>query len=112
MSLSNQGTSFIKATSMNFGMSSIVWRLGIRMLVKYPGLTTIGGLTLALAIGLGAGWFDVTRQLLHPELPLPEGHRIVRLENWDASTAEIDPRSAFDFSLWREQLRTVRDLGA
>jgi hypothetical protein len=30
--------------------------MGIRMLRKYPGLTLAGGLALAIAIGMGAGW--------------------------------------------------------
>jgi hypothetical protein len=32
------------------------YKLGFRMLVKYPGLTLAGGLALANAIGIGAGW--------------------------------------------------------
>ncbi len=32
------------------------YRLGFRMLLKYPGLTLAGGLALAIAIGVGAGW--------------------------------------------------------
>ena len=30
-------------------------KLGIRMLLRYPGLTLAGGLALAMAIGVGAG---------------------------------------------------------
>jgi len=97
---------------MNLGMSWLDWKLGGRMLVKYPGLTVIGGLTLAVAIGLGAGWFEVTRQLLAPRLPLDEGDRIVRIDNWDASASELEPRSLYDFQLWREQLTTIQELGA
>lgn len=35
------------------------FKLGFRMLLKYPGLTLAGGLALAIAIGVGAGWFQV-----------------------------------------------------
>jgi len=31
------------------------YKLGFRMLLKYPGLTLAGGLALAIAIGIGAG---------------------------------------------------------
>ena len=31
------------------------YKLGLRMLLKYPGLTLAGGLALAIAIGIGAG---------------------------------------------------------
>ncbi len=56
------------------------YKLGIRMLVKYPGLTIAGGLALAIAIGIGAGWYDLSRDLLRPTLPLPDGDRIVEIE--------------------------------
>ena len=32
------------------------YKLGIRMLLKYPGLTIAGGLALAIAVAIGAGW--------------------------------------------------------
>lgn len=35
------------------------YKLGLRMLLKYPGLTLAGGLALAIAIGIGAGWYDL-----------------------------------------------------
>ena len=36
------------------------YKLALRMLLKYPGLTIAGGLALAVAIGIGAGWYDLT----------------------------------------------------
>jgi putative ABC transport system permease protein len=82
------------------------------MLVKHPGLSVIGGVTLAAAIGVGAGWFEVTRQLTKPQLPLPEGDRIVRIDTWDAAELRVEPRSLYDFQLWREQITSVQELGA
>ena len=35
------------------------YKLGFRMLLKYPGLTIAGGLAIATAIGLGAALKDV-----------------------------------------------------
>jgi len=87
-------------------------KLGGRMLVKYPALSLIGGLTLAVAIGLGAGWFEITRQLLEPRLPLDDGHGIVRIDTWDAAEASLELRSLHDFQLWREQLTAIQELGA
>src|ERR671910_1246987 len=58
------------------GMSLDV-KLGGRMLRKYPGLTLTGGLALAIAIGIGAGWYDVTSKFLSPTIPLPEGDRLI-----------------------------------
>jgi putative ABC transport system permease protein len=93
-------------------LSWLDWKLGARMLVKYPGLSIIGGLTLAVAIGIGAGWFEVTQQILKPRLPLDEGDRVVRIENWDAAASEVEARSLYDFQIWSEQLTTIRDAGA
>ena len=45
---------------MRIGMSWLDVKLGVRMLLKYPGLTIAGGLALAIAIGIGAAWFDLT----------------------------------------------------
>ena len=39
---------------MRIGMSWLDVKLGLRMLLKYPGLTIAGGLALAIAIGIGA----------------------------------------------------------
>ena len=97
---------------MKIGASWVDFKLGGRMLVKYPGLTLIGGLTLAVAIGVGAVWFEVTRQILNPRLPLPDGDRIVSITNWDAAESEVEARSFYDFQLWREQLTSIRELGA
>jgi len=48
------------------------YKLGLRMLLKYPGLTLAGGLALAIAIGIGAGWFDLMGKILAPRIPLPK----------------------------------------
>jgi len=32
------------------------YKLGLRILRKFPALTCAGGLALAIAIGVGAGW--------------------------------------------------------
>ena len=53
------------------------YKLGVRMLLKYPGLTIAGGLALAIAIGIGAGWYDLVGKVLWPTIPLPEGDRVV-----------------------------------
>jgi hypothetical protein len=97
---------------MILGTSWLDWKLGGRMLVKYPGLSVIAVITLAVAIALGAGWFEVTRQFIDPRIPLPDGDRIVRIDNWDAGESAVEPRSLYDFQLWREQLTSIQELGA
>ena len=68
------------------------YKLGFRMLSKYPGLTLAGGLALAIAIGIGAGWYDVIGQIFAPTIPLPEGDRVVLIETQNTLTNQREPR--------------------
>ncbi|HEX2189904.1 MAG TPA: ABC transporter permease [Longimicrobiaceae bacterium] len=94
------------------GISWLDFKLGARMLVRYPGLTLVGGLAIAFAIAVGAGGFEFLTQMLHPRLPLEGGDRIVGIQSWDAAASRPELRTAHDFAAWRGELRTVRDLGA
>jgi putative ABC transport system permease protein len=91
---------------------SVDLKLAVRMLVKYRGLTLAGGLALAIAIGIGAGWYDLTGDLLRPVLPLPEGDRIVEIEMRNSLASEDERRVLHDFLAWRRNVRSIEDLGA
>ncbi|HEX8360156.1 MAG TPA: ABC transporter permease [Longimicrobium sp.] len=95
-----------------FGGLGLDFKLGGRMLVKYPGLTLVGGLAMAFAIWAGSIAFVMVGQFLHPTLPLPGGERVVRIHTWDASANELEKRTLSDFLAWRGGLRSVTDLGA
>ena len=88
------------------------YKLGWRMLLKYPGLTVAGGLALAIAIGIGAGWYDLSGDVLRPRLPLPDGDRIVEIEMRNAAASEDERRLLHDFLGWRRDLQSVEELGA
>ena len=88
------------------------YKLGVRMLRKYPGLTIAGGLALAIAIGFGAGWYDLAGKLLWPTIPLPDGNRIVVIETQNALTNEEELRVTRDFLEWRSNVRSIDGLGA
>ena len=88
------------------------YKLGVRMLLKYPGLTLAGGLALAIAIGIGAGWYDLVGKLMWPTIPLPDGDRIVSIETHNALTNEPELRVTRDFLEWRSDVRSIDDLGA
>lgn len=87
-------------------------RLGARMLIKYPGITLVGGVAIAFGISVGAATFEFLTQVLHPSLPLDEGHRIVGLRAWNAETKAEEPRVLHDFARWRAELLSIEDLGA
>ena len=93
-------------------VSWLDWKLGARMLLKYPALTIIGGLSLAAAIAIGAVGIEVADELLYKRLPFDEGGRVVRLETQDVVASRVEPRVLHDFAIWRRSLKTVTELGA
>jgi len=82
-------------------------RLGLRMLRRSWGLTLIGGLAMAFAIGVGATAFTVLDTFEGNRLPFDEGDRLVRLVIYRDRGINVR-----DFEWWRKELRSVRDLGA
>jgi putative ABC transport system permease protein len=88
------------------------FKVGLRMLVRYPGLTLVGTLALAVAIALGTLYFEGVNKWQNPRLPIPNAERVLSIRNWDASEVGAEGRSLHDFTVWREQLRTVEELGA
>ncbi|HKN68896.1 MAG TPA: ABC transporter permease [Gemmatimonadaceae bacterium] len=91
---------------------SLDFRLGFRMLVKYPGLTIVGGLAMAFGIAVGTITFVMVSMFLNPTLPLPDGDRVVLLRNWDVSTRREEPRAIGDFIVWRRSLTAITDISA
>ena len=89
------------------------YKLGLRMLLKYPGLTLAGGLALAVAIGVGAVLVRPAGQRSSsPTIPLPDGYRLVVIETRNTLTNQPEARVARDFLEWRDGLRTIEQLGA
>ena len=88
------------------------YKLGFRMLLKYPGLTFAGGLALAIAIGIGAGWYDLSGDLFRPKLPLPDGDRTVEVEMRDSASSQRERRLLHDLAIWRRDARSIEYLSA
>jgi predicted permease len=100
---------------MHAGLTAVSWldwKLGARLLLKYPALTIIGGLSLAGAIAIGALGIEVADELLYKRLPFDEGGRVVRLETRDMAASRVEPRMLHDFAIWRRSLKSVVELGA
>jgi putative ABC transport system permease protein len=97
---------------MRTGLSWLDFKLGFRMLVRYPMLTVVGSLAMAVAIAVGAGTFEAITRLTKPSLPLPNGDRIVGLNLWDRTEPGVQAPSSYDARTWREGLRKVEDVGA
>ena len=94
------------------GVSWLDFKLGFRMLIKYPGLTIVASLAIAFAISVGVGTFEFFTDFLYPRLPFDQANRIVELRNRDLASGRADPRALHDFVTWRDELRTVEEIGA
>ncbi|HSK20570.1 MAG TPA: FtsX-like permease family protein [Longimicrobiales bacterium] len=104
-------TWFQAARASGFSGLSLDLKLGFRMLVKYPGLTLVGGLAMAFGIWFGAVTFQMFGLVTSTKLPLPDGDRIVKIQNWDSKELEDEDRVLYDYQLWRSA-RSITDLGA
>ena len=93
-------------------VSWLDFKLGFRMLVRYPGLTIVGGLAMAFAIWVGSATFEMATQIIRPTIPLPDGNRIVAIRNWDLAASRPEAHITDDFATWRQTLKSVTDLGA
>ena len=88
-------------------------KLGLRLMRKSWGLTLVGGVAMALTIGLGTAIFTLWNTATTTILPLPDGDRIVAIQSSDAATGQIHRDSSLpDFRRWRELLQSVTDVSA
>ncbi len=87
-------------------------RVGGRMLVKFPGLTIVGGISMAFAICAGIVIFELVTAFGYPTLPVPAGERVVQIRSWDLVAGRPEERVLYDFVVWRDELRSVIELGA
>lgn len=87
-------------------------RQGARMLVKYPGLTVIAVVALALGIGLTATMFSIVWGAFLRGLPIEGGDRLVHiLRTRPSQQVERDGVPASDLAAWREGQHSFTDLG-
>jgi predicted permease len=92
--------------------SRLDFKVGFRMLARYPGLTLVGTIAIAVAIALGTLYFEAVNKWQNPRLPMRDADRVISLVNWDASGMRPEARLLHDFAIWREQIRSVEHLGA
>jgi hypothetical protein len=82
------------------------------MLTRSPGITIAGTLAIAVAIALGTIYFEAVNKWRNPRLPIADAERVVSIRNWNAADYAVDARAMHDFALWRDEVRTVENLGA
>jgi predicted permease len=92
---------------------SLDFKLGLRMLAKYPGLTIVGLAGLSVTVAIGVVAFSAVSAVVDSSLPFDDGDRVVSIANVN-QRAHDEGRATHlhDLPVWREALTTVTDLGA
>src|SRR3970040_1232198 len=80
-----------------FRFSGLDFKVGFRMLARYPGITVVGTVAIAVAIALGTLYFEALNKFWNPRLPIQDGDRVVSIRNWDSRALREEPRSLHDF---------------
>jgi len=86
-------------------------KLGVRMLVKYPGLTAVAIVALAVGIPAGVAPYHLARAWESPP-PVDQGERLQVLRNIDAELAVVRPTALFDFQQWRDSTTSYSSIAA
>ena len=93
------------------GVSWLDVKLGLRKLVKHPGLTLVA--VFALAIGIPVGMYPThLANVMEAPLPVDEGDRIQMLRNFNVARSDEEAVSLQDFVRWREALTSFEAIGA
>src|SRR5688572_26666576 len=88
------------------------FKLGARMLAKYPGLSVVGGIGLSAAIAMSVAFFAFFHAYIYAPLPIEQGERVVAVENWNVEINNEEQRSIHDLVAWRSELGTIEQLSA
>lgn len=95
----------------SFGVSWLDVKLGLRMLLKYPGLSFVAVFALAVGIPVGMAPTHVVNALEAPP-PVEESDRLQGLRNTDVESSKVRPTALYDFIQWRDELTSFEALGA
>jgi putative ABC transport system permease protein len=93
-------------------VSILDFTVGLRMLRRYPGITAIGTVAMAVAIALGMLYVEGLTKALHPTLPVANADRIVTVRYWDIGKRTMEERSLHDFAMSRTTVKTIEQFGA
>ena len=93
------------------GFSWMDFRLGLRMLVRYPGLTLVGVCGIAVGVAIAAGAYGIFTTFTHPAVPLDEGARVAAIQNFNAELGRPERRIWHDLRDWRTQVKSLVDVG-
>jgi len=98
-------------TVPKIGISWLGVKLGLRMLVKQPGMTFVAVFALAIGIPVGLAPIHLVNAYEAP-LPVDDGDRIQLLRNFSLATSRVDRTTPYELVQWREALTTFEAIGA
>jgi predicted permease len=81
-------------------------RLAVRMLIKSPLLTVVGGLGLAVGIAVSIGFFTFLK-FYYSDPPVEDGDRVVMVGDLGDGDSTL-----FDYQVWKDGLQSIEDLAA
>ncbi len=84
--------------------------VGMRMLAKHRGFTTVAVLSLALGIGATSTIFSVFNAAVLRTLPFPEPDRLVEIREFDPESGRVRGLTVPTFLAWREQNQTFEQM--
>jgi putative ABC transport system permease protein len=93
-------------------LSAPDFKVGLRLLRRYPGITAMSTVAMAVGIALGMLYFEGLNKALHPTLPVTDGDRIVTVRYWDIGKRTVEERSLHDFTISRTHVQTIELFGA
>jgi predicted permease len=83
-------------------------KLALRMLVKNPLLSVVGGLGMAVAICIAIGFFT-WMTFYYSDPPIEDGNRVVTAEY---IRGDEDETTLYDYLIWRDEVTTLDELSA
>jgi predicted permease len=91
---------------------SLDFKLGLRMMARYPGLSLVSVATMAFGIAAAAAPFEFVKDELFRPYPYTDARRIVAIGNVDIASSRPVLPTAREFDVWRRELRSVSHLSA
>ena len=82
---------------------SLDLKLGMRILMKSPGMTVASTLAIAVAVAIAASAFEFVTDVVNPRIPVSESERLVQLRLIDARNTQ----ASRDGTNWYEIVGTV-----
>jgi putative ABC transport system permease protein len=101
----DRGGSWLAGLSLDF-------TLGVRVFLKYPGLTIVGVVGMSIGVAIGATGFAAIDAVVGTRLPFEGGDRVIALQNLGFRGRDGRQANLHDLEEWRANLRGVELFGA